>query len=90
MNIVTNTLVTLLELLGLLLHEPLPRVSPEERLSRVRRVSLVHWFLKLVHSRTVTNSKTFLQLSLDISDYSLASPQLKHHKFHNCSLALFS
>ena len=42
LNIVTNTLVTLLRLAELLLHKPLPRVCPRERMSSARRVNVVH------------------------------------------------
>ena len=46
--IVTNTLVILLRLVGLLLHKLLLGVFPGERMSRARRVNMVHWSLLLV------------------------------------------
>ena len=61
LNIVTNTLVTLLRLVGLLLREPLPGVFPGERLSRARRVNLVHWSLYLLVQRFLEGVFNLLQ-----------------------------
>ena len=48
LNIILNTLVTLLRLVGPLLHESLSGVFLRERLTRTRRVNWVHWSLHLL------------------------------------------